>query len=162
MRATRITTGRKFVLVLDHGDDFFPSLEKFCQDNEIRSGHIPTLIGGFRSAEIVGTSGPLEDPEAPLWAAVTVHNLEVIGSGTLAWDPETDRLAPHIHITTGLKESSAEARTSHLFSAQVQFIAELVVEEFTGPALIRPTGPGLKVPLLRFEPEVPRACRLTP
>ncbi|GHB28811.1 hypothetical protein GCM10010306_021480 [Streptomyces umbrinus] len=162
MRATPITTGRKYVLVLDHGDDFFPSLEKFCRDNEIRSGHIPTLIGGFRSAEIVGTSKPLENPETPLWAAVTVHNLEVIGSGTLAWDPETDRLAPHIHVTTGLKASSAEARTSHLVSAQVQFITELVVEEFTGPALTRSRDLSLNVPLLRFEPEVPRACRLTP
>jgi predicted DNA-binding protein with PD1-like motif len=151
MRAIPITTGRKILVALDHGDDFFPSLEKVCAEYGVHSGHIPTLIGGFRSARLVGTCEPMTNPDAPLWEEVVVTNLEVIGSGTLAWDPAGDRLAPHIHVSTGLKGSSAEARTSHLLGAQVQFVTEFVIEEITEPTLTRPKQADLyDVPLLTF------------
>ncbi|MEV4505430.1 PPC domain-containing DNA-binding protein [Streptomyces klenkii] len=151
MRARPITWGRSFAVALDHGEDFFTALGDFCQDHEIRSAHIPTLIGGFRTAQLVGSCRPLADPEAPLWEEVTVESLEVLGGGTLAWDPDTGRLAPHVHITAGLKAASAEGRTSHLLGAEVQFINELVIQEITDPVLIRRRDPGLYgVPLLGF------------
>ncbi|RLU81969.1 DUF296 domain-containing protein [Streptomyces griseocarneus] len=151
MRARPITWGRSFVLALDHGEDFFTGLGAFCREHEIRSAHIPTFIGGFRTARLVGSCEPLADPEAPLWEDITVESLEVLGGGTLAWDPDTESLSPHIHVTVGLKAASADGRTSHLLGAEVQFINELVVQEIASPPLIRRRDPGLHgVPLLGF------------
>ncbi|MEU3046775.1 PPC domain-containing DNA-binding protein [Streptomyces sp. NPDC006984] len=150
MRATEITIGRKFAVAFDHGEDFFEALAAFCLESGIRAGHV-TFIGGFSHARLVGTCEPLKHPERPLWEDIEVETLEVLGSGTLAWDAENDRVAPHIHVSAGLKADSAEGRTSHLLGATVQFVTELVIEEWTSPAVTRPRNPDLyDVPLLTF------------
>ncbi|WP_329156057.1 DNA-binding protein (plasmid) [Streptomyces sp. NBC_01456] len=151
MRATRVIRGREFVVALEHGEDFFDALEKFCAENGVRSGYL-NFIGGFRRARLVGTCGPMPNPEVPLWDEVEVQTLEVLGAGTLAWDTGRDRLAPHIHVTAGLKESSADGRTSHLLGAEVQFVTEMFVTEVAEPALTRPRLANLyDVPMLTFD-----------
>jgi predicted DNA-binding protein with PD1-like motif len=155
MRFAQVRTGRQFVLALDHGEDFFDGLTRFCEDQDVRSGYIPTFVGGFRSARLVGSCEPLADPEAPLWEEISVETLEALGGGTLAWDLEKDCLAPHIHIAAGIKGASADGRVSHLLGAKVQFISEIpiveVVGDVVGPALTRRRDPKLyDVPLLGF------------
>lgn len=151
MRTAEITTGRKFAVVIDHGEDFFEALSEFCRDNEVRAGHIPTFIGGFSSAVLVGDCEALEHPEKPLWKKIRVETLEVLGGGTLAWDPEAGCVAPHIHVTAGIKAASADGRTSHLLAGTVQFVTEMIVEEIITPSLTRPRNPSLyDVPLLAF------------
>jgi len=155
MRYAQVNPGRQFVLALDHGEDFFAGLTRFCADQDIRSGYIPTFVGGFRSARLVGSCEPLADPEAPLWEEVTVETLEALGGGTLAWDTEKDCLAPHIHVAAGLKGASADGRVSHLLGAQVQFVCEIPIVEVVagtdGPALTRRRNAELyDVPLLGF------------
>lgn len=152
MRATEITAGRKFMIAIGHGEDFFEALEKFCAEHGVRAGHIPTFIGGFSSIRLVGCAGPMEHPERPLWEEVELKRpLEVFGSGTLAWNEEENCLAPHIHVSVGIKEEAAEGRTSHLLGGIVQFIGELVVEEITTPEVTRRAAPDLYgVPLLTF------------
>lgn len=153
MRAAPITRGREFVLAIDHGEDFFTALAEFCSRYEVRAGYIPAFVGGFRTARLVGACGPLAHPEAPLWDEVRVDTLEALGGGTLAWDPDNERVAPHIHVTAGLKAESVQGRTSHLLGAEVQFIAELIVVETTTP-LTRPRKADLyDVPLLSFPTE---------
>ncbi|MFD4241851.1 PPC domain-containing DNA-binding protein [Streptomyces sp. NPDC058525] len=150
MRATEITIGRKFAVAFDHGEDFFEALAAFCRESGIRAGYV-TFIGGFSHARLVGACEPLKHPERPLWEEIEVETLEVLGSGTLAWDTENDRVAPHIHVSAGVKADSADGRTSHLLGATVQFVAELVIEEWTSPAVTRPRNPDLyDVPLLAF------------
>ena len=152
MRVAELTTGRTFALAMDHGEDFFPTLEKFCADNSIRSGYIPTFLGAYRNVRLVGACGPLENPEAPVWDEVVVETVEMIGTGTLAWDQEADRLAPHVHVSTGLKAEEAHARTSHLLGAEVQFINELIVVEVTSPIMTRPRNAKMyDVPVWTFE-----------
>ncbi|WP_327191111.1 PPC domain-containing DNA-binding protein [Streptomyces xinghaiensis] len=151
MRATQVTTGRTFAVAMDHGEDFFTALTAFCRDHDVRAAHIPTFIGGFSTARLVGSCGPLKNPEQPLWEEVQVDSLEVLGGGTLAWDAEAGRVAPHIHVTAGLKAASADGRTSHLLGGTVQFVTELIIEEITAPALTRPRAADLfDVPLLTF------------
>ncbi|MFF3356792.1 PPC domain-containing DNA-binding protein [Streptomyces sp. NPDC002917] len=151
MRATEIRTGRKFALAIDHGEDFFTALGTFCRDNAVQAGHIPTFIGGFSTARLVGCCGPLKHPERPLWEEIEVETLEVLGTGTLAWDAENGCVAPHIHVSAGIKAASADGRTSHLLGGTVQFVTELIVEEIVSPALTRPRVPALyNVPLLTF------------
>ncbi|MFI8089173.1 PPC domain-containing DNA-binding protein [Streptomyces sp. NPDC086080] len=155
MRFAQVRTGRQFVLALDHGEDFLGGLTQFCADQGIRAAYLPTFVGGFRAARLVGSCGPLADPEAPLWEEITVETLEALGGGTLAWDSEKNCLAPHIHVAAGLKAKSAEGRVSHLLDATVQFICEIpiveVVDDSDGPALMRRRSADLyDVPLLAF------------
>ncbi|WP_338673902.1 PPC domain-containing DNA-binding protein [Streptomyces sp. SCSIO 30461] len=89
MRAHELTVGRTFGVTFDHGEDFFEALSTFCRDNDIRQGYIPSFIGAFAEAEIVGACEKLADPAAPVWAKTYVTNVEALGAGTLARDPAT-------------------------------------------------------------------------
>lgn len=151
MPATPITLGQTLVVTFGHGDDFFTELNAVCEEHEIRQGYIPMFIAGFRRARLVGTCDRVDDPEAPVWTSVYLENLEVLGGGTLAWDPDQKRIAPHLHITVGEKHRSATGHTSHLLEAEVQFVTEMVIQEVTEPHLLRLREPDLyNVPLLQF------------
>ncbi|MGA5442426.1 PPC domain-containing DNA-binding protein [Streptomyces griseoincarnatus] len=159
MRTKEITVGRQIMVVLEHGEDFYSGLAEACAKHEIRSGYIPSFVGGFRTARLVGDCRPLENPDAPLWEEVEVEHLEALGGGTLAWNTEENQLAPHIHVAAGIKDASAEGRVSHLLGATVQFICEIPVVEAIrtteGPALTRSRDPllfGGEVPILGFGP----------
>ncbi|WP_425833621.1 PPC domain-containing DNA-binding protein [Streptomyces fractus] len=151
MRSYELTTGRTFGVTFDHGDDFFPTLAEFCRSNGVRHGYVPMFIAAFAEAEIVGACEKLEDPEAPVWSKVHVERVEAMGCGTLAYDAETDTVLPHIHTSLGEKARSANGHTSHLLSARVQFLVEMLVVEVTSPIMTRPQNPDLyNVPLLTF------------
>lgn len=110
------------------------------------------FIAGLSTAEVVGTCERLADPAAPVWSRVHLRNVEALGGGTLAVDLATGDVLPHLHLSVGLKEHSATARTSHLLAATVQFLVEMVVIEVTGPTLTRTRQPDLyDVPLLGFQ-----------
>ncbi|WP_406474297.1 PPC domain-containing DNA-binding protein [Streptomyces platensis] len=151
MRARELTIGRTFGVTFDHGDDFFEVLSVFCREQHIEQGYIPVFIGAFSEAELVGACEKLADPDAPVWARTHVQNVEALGGGTLARDPDTGELLPHIHVSAGLKAHSADGRTSHLLGARVQFLSELLVVEVTSPTMTRIPDPDLYgVPLLTF------------
>ncbi|GAA2279316.1 hypothetical protein GCM10010149_23840 [Nonomuraea roseoviolacea subsp. roseoviolacea] len=151
MRAHELTTGRTFGVTFDHGDDFMTALVAFCRDHEIRQGYIPMFLAGFAEAEIVGTCEKLENPDAPVWSKVHLVNAEAMGCGTIATDAESGGILPHIHTTLGLKERSAVGHTSHLLSARVQFLTEMLVVEVVAPMMVRIPNPKLyDVPLLAF------------
>ncbi|GAA0556065.1 hypothetical protein GCM10010172_43700 [Paractinoplanes ferrugineus] len=152
MRSQQVDIGRSFVVVFDHGDDFFTALADFCRENNVRHGIIPTFIAGFSLVEVVGTCAKLDNPQAPVWSAVHLSNVEALGGGTIAYDETEQRILPHIHVSVGLKEHSATAHTSHLLSATVQFLTEMYLVEVSRPALHRERDPNLyDVPLLRFD-----------
>ncbi|WP_326812458.1 DNA-binding protein [Streptomyces scopuliridis] len=114
MSATPLTIGRNFGVALDDGDDFLQQLGAFCAEYAIRSTYIPLFLGGFHSVQLVGTCDPIDDPSVPVWAATEYTTLEALGSGTIAWDEESDTVAPHIHIAVGLKGQATDGKTSHL------------------------------------------------
>lgn len=153
MRSRELTLGRSFGVTFDHGDDFLGALADFCHAQEVRQGYIPAFIAGFREVDLVGTCDRLDDPDAPVWSRVHLTNVEVLGCGTLAFDPDVGEVAPHIHVSVGLKEHSATAHTSHLLAATVQFLTEMLVIEVTAPPMERVRAPDLyDIPLLRFRP----------
>jgi len=143
------------MVAFDHGEDFFDALAEFCQREGIRQGYLPMFIAGFASADLVGTCERLDDPVAPIWSKVQLRNIEALGGGTLAHDPNDNRVLPHVHVTVGLKEHSATGHTSHLLAATVQLLTELVIVEITDPPIHRVRDPHLyDVPLLRFPDEM--------
>ncbi|MEU7906373.1 PCC domain-containing protein [Actinoplanes sp. NPDC049118] len=151
MQSSKVTTGRTFVVVFDHGEDFYTALQQTCADNDIRQGYIPMFIAGFATADLVGTCERLDNPQAPVWSRVQLTNVEAIGGGTLAWDDAAGRVAPHIHLSVGLKQYSATAHTSHLLDATVQFLTEMIIVEVAAPVLRRERQPQLyDVPLMKI------------
>lgn len=151
MRAAELTMGRTFVVHFDHGEDFYTALTGFCREHRVKQGFIPMFIAGMREVELVGTCEKLKDPDAPVWSAVHLENVEAIGAGTLAYDNETGEVSPHIHISVGLKAQSATAHTSHLLNAKIHFLTEMYLVEVAQPALTRSRDPQLyDVPLLKF------------
>lgn len=137
MQSAELKIGRSFGVVFEHGKDFFAELGEFCRTNGVRQGYIPMFIAAFKEAEIAGACARLEDPAAPVWSKVYVENIEVIGAGTLTYDEAEDRLEPHIHVSLGERTRSARALTSHLFRAEIQFLAELMVIEVLEPKIER-------------------------
>ena len=129
MRSAELATGRTFGVTFDPGEDFFPILAAFCKAEGIRQGYIPMFLAAFADAAIVGACDQLEDPDAPVWSRVHRTNVEAFGCGTLAYAPGRDEILPHIHTTLGEKARSASGYTSHLLSARVQFLVEMVVVE---------------------------------
>jgi len=151
MRAHQLQIGRTFAVAFDHGDDFFTTLSAFCADNKVQQGYIPNFIAGFAEVKLVGTCEKLDNPQAPVWSHVYLTNAEAVGGGTVAFNPETGQIEPHIHVAVGLKEHSANGYTSHLLEARIQFLTEMVFVEVTSPALRRQRDPQLyDVPLLGF------------
>ncbi|WP_194838901.1 hypothetical protein [Nocardia sp. XZ_19_369] len=79
-------------------------------------------------------------------------NVEAFGGGTLAYDPDSDSVLPHVHVAVGLKEHSATGHTSHLLAAKVPFLTKMLFLEVITPAMTRRNEPDLfNVPLLRFD-----------
>jgi predicted DNA-binding protein with PD1-like motif len=110
------------------------------------------FLGAFREVNFVGTCERIEDEAAPMWRSAYLQNVEVIGCGTIAYDEATDALVPHVHLSIGIRGSSALAHTSHLLSAQVQFIIEMMIVEVTSPRMLRKVSPDVfGLSLLSFQ-----------
>lgn len=150
MKAAELTLGRAFGVSFEHGEDFLGSLATFCADHRVRQGFVPSFIAGLAEASIVGACDKLEDPDAPVWSAVHLTNVEAFGGGTFT-HLDDGTFSPHIHLTVGEKARSASASTSHLLSARVQFLTEMLVFEVLAPTMTRERDPDLyDVPLLAF------------
>ncbi len=54
---------------------------------------------------------------------------------TTRHDEASYEVAPHIHVSVGLKALSATGYTSHLLDAKVQFLIEILVIEVTSPVM---------------------------
>jgi predicted DNA-binding protein with PD1-like motif len=153
-QAATLRIGRTIGVTFEHNESFLDGLELVCRTEGIRYGYIPMFLAGFRTVDIVGTCERLENPDAPVWSKVQLTNVEAMGCGTVAHDPDGDRILPHIHVSVGLKEHSATAHTSHLLTAEVQFLTEMLLVEVLDPPMTRPRNPNLyDVPLLTFGTE---------
>jgi predicted DNA-binding protein with PD1-like motif len=151
MKSAALQLGRTFGVTFDHGESFFDALGAFCETNEVRQGYIPMFLAGFRDVQLVGTCEKLDDPRAPVWSHVHLENVEALGGGTIAFDPAEGKILPHIHVTVGIKPNSAVGHTSHLLSAHVQFLTEMLVVEVTAPDMHRVINREMyDVPLLTF------------
>jgi predicted DNA-binding protein with PD1-like motif len=152
MQGRQLTIGRTFGVTFEHGEDFFEALAAFCRTESIRQGYIPMFLAGFAEAEIVGTCEKLDDPNAPVWSKVHLENVEAIGCGTIAAHADNDRISPHVHTSLGVKDHGATGHTSHLLSARVLFLVEMLIVEVAGPTMRRQPNPDLyDVPLLAFD-----------
>src|SRR5213078_4633650 len=68
----------------------------------------------------------------PRHSSAYLTNVEELGGGTIAYVEAKDGIRPHIHVSVGLKAHSANGHTSHLLSAKVQFLTEMLFVEISG------------------------------
>ena len=151
VHSAELTLGRTFGVTFEHGDELMTSLVDFCAEQGIKYGYIPMFIGAFSHAKVAGTCRHA-DAQAPMFDShVDVDYAETVGTGTLAYDSETERVSPHIHLSLGKRLHSADGVTSHLFEAKVQFLLEMVVVEVLAPQWTRPVNAELfDLRLLKF------------
>lgn len=151
MKSTELKMGRTFGVTFEHQSDFFDELSVFCNENEVKQGYIPMFIAGFSEVELVGTCSKIDNINAPVWDKVYLKNVEACGCGTIAYDPQEDTISPHIHVSTGIKSYSASGHTSHLLSAKVLFLVEMLIIEVLQPDMRRIINPNLyDIGLLQF------------
>jgi len=154
MHSRPLTLGRTFGVVFDHGDDFLPTLVRFCAQNGVSQAYLPGFLGAFSAAALIGTCEPPEDPMAPIWTRKELEYVEAVGSGSIAVNPATGQLAPHVHVALGARLNDATGYTSHLLDATVQFVIELLVIEVAEPTIQRVPHPGLyDIPVLKLDPD---------
>src|SRR2546430_13111248 len=126
MHSRPLTLGRTFGVVFDDGDDFLPTLVRFCAQNGVSQAYLPGFLGAFRHAAVIGACDPPEDPMAPIWTRKELEYVEAIGSGSIAVNPATGQLPPHVHVPLRMPVNEATGYTSHLLDATVQFVIELL------------------------------------
>lgn len=151
MKSKELSTGRTFGVTFDHQSNFFEELSLFCKKNQVRQGYIPMFIAGFSEVELVGSCDKINNPNAPVWDKVSLENVEACGCGTIAYNSQENTISPHIHVSIGIKGYSASAHTSHLLSAKVLFLVEMIIVEVLQPDMKRIVDPELyDIGLLQF------------
>ena len=60
-----------------------------------------------------------------------LENVEAVGCGTIAYDHDNNHISPHIYTSLGIKNHGATGHTSHLLSARVLFLVEMLLIEVT-------------------------------
>jgi len=143
MTSSELKPGRYFGVTFEHEKDFFEELNLFCKDNNVKQAFIPMFIAGFSEVEMVGTCDKVENPQAPIWSKVYLEYVDVFGSGTITYDEKNQKILPHIHVSVGVKPQSSIAYTSHLISAKVLFLTEMLVIEIVSPKMNRVVNPDL-------------------
>jgi predicted DNA-binding protein with PD1-like motif len=137
--STEISVARQFAVVLQPGDDVLGCIAAVCAEQAIEQGYFPVFLGAFSRVSLIGTCGPVEDPDAPLREAVHLGNVEGTGSGTIAGGPSG--VLAHVHVAVGLKSYSATGYAGHLLQATVQYVTEIVIVEVVSPRFERIPDP---------------------
>lgn len=137
MVSAELNFGRVFGLTIENDEDFMEALASFCKENHIKQAYIPSIVGGFSEARIIGTCDKLDDPNQPSFGHVYLECLESLGSGSIAYDEKKGIITPHIHVSVGIRSHSSVAHTGHLLSGKVLFLAEVMIIEIIEPTMRR-------------------------
>ena len=150
VRSHQLRIGRTFGVTFDHADDFFTALTDSPREQR-HAGHHPDLHRRLRRGKNRRDLRKDRQSRCALWDSVYLTNVEAMGSGTVAFDPDENKIQPHIHVSIELKERGAVGDTSHLLDARVLFLTEMMFVEVARPRMRRDRNPDLyNVPLLRF------------
>lgn len=142
MFAAELEVGRRFLVVLQPGDEVLDGLRAFCSQHGVDQAYLTTFLGAYTEATLIGTADPIADEDAPLPDSVVVRNSEGIGSGTVVTADGV--CTPHVHVALGEKGDSAAAYAGHLLAGTVQYVTEIVVTEIVSPRLTRRSDPAAR------------------
>lgn len=132
MQSAEIRIGRRFVVVLEPGEDLLDTLGSWCRKHDVRRAVIPSFFGAFRAMSVIATTAAVKDDEAPLGDQVTVAYVEGVGSGSIS--PRGADTVVHLHAAVGTKSRAGEAVAGHVLAAEVHYTVEVLVDEVLDPA----------------------------
>ncbi|MDX2377798.1 DNA-binding protein [Microbacterium sp. LRZ72] len=151
MHLTEVTSGRRLVLALEPGDEVLTAIAAACRERGVAQAAIVVLSGALRSARLIATHEPIDDPEAPLADEIEVRYTEGIGSGTVSSD-DAGQYTVHVHVALGEKADGARATAGHLLHAVTHYVVEVVLDEILTPRLTRRASEATHgIPALSFE-----------
>ncbi|MFT4307609.1 MAG: DNA-binding protein [Microbacterium sp.] len=133
MREAELGVGRRWVLVLEPGEELIGALTAWCGRVGLAQGLVQ-FFGAFRTMSLIASRDEVADPERPLPATVETRYLEGVGLGSIAAS-ETGTVV-HLHASAGVKDQAAAAYAGHVTAAEVHYTTEVVVQEVTGPAMV--------------------------
>ena len=143
--------GRALMVAVEPGEDLIEQVLSACRGHGIEQGYLPVFLGAFSTMTVIGSCGPVPDHQLPMADRVHLENVEGSGSGTLTTDPAGGGPVLHLHAAVGVKHYSANGYAGHVTAAQVQYVAEVVVQEVLEPVVTRAVHPGSAgLPILSF------------
>ncbi|MCX6502848.1 MAG: DNA-binding protein [Microbacterium sp.] len=148
MRSAALTTGRRFLVVLDPGEDLLETVSSWAVAHGVTSATIDMFFGAFRRVGLIAADGPIEDPEAPLPASVDVTYLEGVGAGSISTVDGIPRA--HLHVAAGVKAEAGAAYAGHVLYAETHYTVELVVQEILAPTFAPRLSPEFGIPCMHF------------
>lgn len=148
MRSAELTLGRRFVVVLDPGEEMLSALAGWAAQHEVASATVDMFFGAFRGVGLIATHEPVADPEPPLPARVDVAYVEGVGAGSIA----TVDGAPvaHLHIAAGAKDAGGAAYAGHVLHAETHYTVEVVVQEVLAPSFAPEPSAEFGIPCMHF------------
>lgn len=151
MRHAEIAEGRRFVLVLEPGEELLQSLQEWSRREGVRQALIRSFFGAFRQVRFIATEAPIDDEEAPLPDSVEVSYVEGVGSGSIAMHRGEPLV--HLHAAVGVKREAALAYAGHVLAAVAHYTVEVVVDEVASPImLLEPRAESAGINCLTFAP----------
>ena len=140
MRADSVSSGEalinKTVLVrIAPGEDVFCALREVCRKHDIRSGHIATMIGSLRSADVVCVTSHPEDPSRAVYLD-PLHleeYLELVGVQGIIGEDDKGELNIHLHVVlAGADSAPAAGHLADTGNNRIFATAEAVINGFKG------------------------------
>ena len=131
MRATNVTLGRRWMLVLEPGEEVLATVTQWAEREGVTSATVDMFFGALRSARLIATNGEMVDPEPPLPDQVDVTYLEGVGAGSIG--TVDGRTVVHLHLAAGAKGEGGAAYAGHLLAAETHYTLEMVVQEVLDP-----------------------------
>lgn len=122
------------------GEDIFAAIREICRRHGVRSGHIATLIGSLRSADVVCVTEDPDDPSKSVYLEPLrmEGRLELVtGTGVMGPDDQGD-LSIHIHGV--IADSDMKPVAGHLVDSGANIVlatAEMVINSFSGAEFSR-------------------------
>lgn len=131
MQAVQIHNG--FFLVFERGEDFMPTLLRFCEENDVHWGQFQA-IGALEDVQI----GYYDLPNREYVFRLEEGPFEVASLDGNISEMENEEPVVHAHAVLSRCDESLECIGGHLRSARVALTLELCLWQVTQPLIRHP------------------------
>lgn len=122
------------------GEDLFSALGEICVRHGIRSGHIATMIGSLRSADVVCVTADPENPERSVYLEPfrMEGSIELITADGIIGEDDEGNLSIHLHaVLAGSDRAPLAGHLADRGETRVLSTVEAVISVFSGAKFLR-------------------------
>lgn len=148
MKFTEATTGRVFILRLEHGDIVTDTIEMFAKQKQIKSAYVQILGGADKNSTIVvgPADGNAEKPEKIFFHTPGVA--EMAGVGTIFTNESND---PKLHLHAALGRDGKTFTGCCWPGVKTWHIGEVIIQELITDSAVRKLNRSNGFELLEIE-----------